>query len=106
MSKVLETNRFKDAQFINRFKRLIGQLDKRNEDILADPLKYFGEACNVINNKQLIINKLKDAAFVNFDIQLENQAPISCEPFDIVRVSREDYNCLVAVRQLINSQTI
>ena len=106
MSKVLETNKFKDGQYINRFKRLIGQLDKRNEDILADPLKYFGEACNVINNKQLIINKLKDAAFVKFDMQLENQAPISCEPFDTLTVSKEDYNCLVAVRRLINNQTI
>lgn len=103
MDNVINTDAFKQAETLNTFRRLVGLLDKHNEEILKDPLRYFREAKEVIARKEKKLMDLEMAAFPRPDF-----SPISRyrmpQPIETMVVTKEDYECLMAVRAIFKSE--
>ena len=103
MKNVVKVDSFQKATTINTFKRLIGKIEKRNEEIIQNPLKYFREACDILHSKEKKILSIREAAFPKCTLLSVQSEQLNIERFKTVTVTREDYECLVAVRELLNA---
>lgn len=95
-----ESQKFKDARALAQFRRLTGLIDNRNEEILADPLRFIRLASEEIRRLNKELDKLKQLAFSPPKIKEHNEGePISMP--ETVVVTREDYERLNSIKDAL-----
>ena len=102
MAEIIDTDVFDKAKSINIFRNLIGMVKKRHDEILADPIKFFDEASKVIGDLHMKIEEVRRAAFRDINIRsYEANEPVPASTVESMIVTKEDYECLMAVRELL-----
>ena len=91
----------------NMLKKLLNLMDKRDQEIIENPVKYFNLAADHIVELERLIRTLKDVAYpqINIDIFHDGNKPITYTAPETLTVTKEDYECLCALRQLLKEDS-
>lgn len=89
-----------DREHARRLADLLNLLKDREEELLANPGKYFALASERLSEQQKLLHALSDAVKLPMTACFCSDPPAVALP-DVVRVDRRDYEALQAVRALI-----
>jgi len=93
-----------DREHARRLAGLLQLLKERDEDLLANPGKYFAIASDRIAEQERLLRALSDAIKIPWSVSSQSitNEPPNFMPPDIVRIDRRDYEALRAVKTLIH----
>lgn len=92
-----------DREHARRLKRLLNLLKEQDEDLLADPGKYFAMASERLAEQARFIHAVSDAVQLPWMVKstyVDFEPPHQME-IDTMIVDRRDYEALQAIKKLI-----
>lgn len=88
------------------FQRLVALLNKREAEILADPIQHLGNAGKIIAEQAQFIESLREELFqataVRVDYRSSSPAPRAC--FDNVTVDRREWEAWGRIKAMLRAR--
>ncbi len=91
-----------ERESARRFARLVGLVEERNQDILANPIKYLDQAHDEIVRLRLFIEELIDLTYSETTMTVSNRLSRCAAP-ETMLVKKCDYEAFVAIRDRLRA---
>ncbi|BBB99419.1 hypothetical protein [Bradyrhizobium phage ppBeUSDA76-2] len=92
-----------DREHARRLAKLLRIVKETEQDLLANPGKYFDMASKKIAEQELLLRALSDAIRKSWMVKLDDPSlgPPTYQQPDMLRIDRRDYEAYQAIKEML-----